>query len=283
VITVGQTATLRIAATPYAGAKTVTVPIVGVLPSHTSFIVPIDTGAFMSLSAAELLLHKTSFSYIIVTASNTSSVNATASLISTIFGNSATVVTTSSILSTVASITGTLGLLFGAIAGVSLLVAAIGIMNVMLIAVYERTHEIGIMKSVGFKNRNVLMIFLFQALLIGFMGGIVGIGIGAGAAYGLSSVLGGGGASANAANSSTTSGRAGGGVAVSGGARSSGGAGASGGFGSSSSSSLSFHPVFPVSTIIYALVIAMLVSVIAGIYPAWRASKMEPIDALRML
>ncbi|MGD0510262.1 MAG: FtsX-like permease family protein [Candidatus Micrarchaeaceae archaeon] len=273
VINVGQTATLKLGGK---GGRTVTVPIVGIFPSQTSFIVPINTGVFMSLSAAELLLQRTSFNYIIVTASNVSTVNSTANLISNIYGSSVDVITTSSILSTVASITGSLGLLFGAIAGVSLLVAAIGIMNVMLIAVYERTHEIGIMKSVGFKNRNVLMIFLFQALLIGIIGGVVGIGLGAGASYGLSAVLGHGSSTAAPTTSSSSSGastRAGGASAFGGG----------GGGSSSAASSLSFSPVFPISTIVYALVIAVAVSVLAGIYPAWRASKMEPIDALRQL
>ena len=195
--------------------------------------------------------------------------------------------TTSQLLSTAASITGTLGLLFGAIAGVSLLVAAIGIMNIMLISVYERTHEIGVLKSVGFKNRNVLMIFMVQALIIGTMGGIVGIGLGAGAAYGLTSAL--SHASSASPSNSTASTSTGGGGGSSGTTFRSGGGGGGSGFSggsgasSSSSSSLSFNPVFRPSTIIYALVIAIIVSLVAGVYPAWRASKMEPIDALRQL
>lgn len=276
-VTVGQAATLRVSGR---GGETVTVPVVGILASHTSLLVPIDTSVFMSLPAAELILHRSSFNIMLVKASNVSTVNATASLITTIYGTNARVESTSSILSTVNSITGDLGLLFGAIAGVSLLVAAIGIMNIMLISVYERTHEIGIMKSVGFKNRNILMVFLFQALIIGLIGGIVGIGLGAGASYGLSAVLGSGGARANTTNSTSTSAKS----TPAGSTRAGGGATFGGGPTSSSSSgSISFHPVFPISTIVSALIIAVVVSVLAGIYPAWRASQMEPIDALRML
>jgi putative ABC transport system permease protein len=128
------------------------------------------------------------------------------------------------------------------------------------------------MKSVGFKNRDVMMIFLFQALLIGVIGGIVGIGLGAGAAYGLSSVFS-HGSSNNAAPAASTNARGGGGAVVAGGP---GGAGGS-------SSSISFTPAFPLATIGFALLIAIIVSIAAGLYPAWRASKMEPIDALRML
>ncbi|MGD0728864.1 MAG: ABC transporter permease [Candidatus Micrarchaeaceae archaeon] len=276
--TVGQAATMKISGK---NGETLTVPIVGILPSHGGFIIPIDTAVFVPLSAGELLLHKSSFNEMLVVASNTSNVNSTSALITSIYGSSARVISVSELLSTTASIIGSISLLFEVIAGVSLLVAAIGIMNIMLIAVYERTHEIGIMKSVGFKNNNILMIFLCQALIIGFIGGIIGIGLGAGASYGLSAVLGSGGSSTSARATTSTSGssRAGAGGGFGGG---SGGSSSSFG-GSSSSSSISFHPVFPISTIIYAILVAMIVSVLAGIYPAWRASKMEPIDALRQL
>jgi len=215
-------------------------------------------------------------------------VNSTASLITTIYGSGARVTTTAQLLSTTSSIIGSISLLFTIIAGVSLLVAAIGIMNIMLIAVYERTHEIGILKSVGFKNRHILLIFLFQALIIGFIGGVLGIVVGAGTSYGLSTVLGGGGATSASTTSSTgaastsgsfRSGSAGGGGGFSG----SGGGSSFGGGSSSTTASISFKPVFPLSTIISAVLVAMIVSIVAGMYPAWRASKMEPIDALRQL
>ena len=286
VITVGQAGTLKMGG-GRTGGSTITVPIDGILPSHGGFIIPIDSAVFMSLPAAEIVLKRPSFNEMLVFASNTSTVNSTASLITTIYGSGARVTTTAQLLSTTSSIIGSISLLFTIIAGVSLLVAAIGIMNIMLIAVYERTHEIGILKSVGFKNRHILLIFLFQALIIGFIGGVLGLIVGAGTSYGLSTVLGGGGATSASTTSSTgaasasgsfRSGSAGGGGGFSG----SGGGSASFG-GASSTSSISFHPVFPISTIISAVLVAMIVSIVAGMYPAWRASKMEPIDALRQL
>ncbi|HVC58354.1 MAG TPA: FtsX-like permease family protein [Candidatus Acidoferrales bacterium] len=287
-VVVGQTATLKLEGR---GGTTVGVPIAGILQSHGGFIIPIDTGVMMSLTAAELLMHRPSYNEMLVLASNTSTVNSTAALISNIYGNSARVTTTAELIQTTSSILGSITLLFAVIAGVSLVVAAIGIMNIMLIAVYERTHEIGILKSVGFKNKHILMIFLIQALIIGLIGGAVGIVVGAGGAYGLSTVLSGGSGSAGAGGSPAAatsgtggSGRGGGGFSGGGGNQGFGGSN-SGGFGggSGSSSSISFHPVFPVSTIVYAILVAVIVSVAAGMYPAWRASKMEPIDALRTL
>ncbi|MCL2164622.1 MAG: ABC transporter permease [Oscillospiraceae bacterium] len=67
-------------------------------------------------------------------------------------------------------------MLLGAIAAVSLLVAAINIANTMIMSVYERTKEIAIMKVLGCKLSNIGQIFLFEAGMIGFFGGAIGIG-----------------------------------------------------------------------------------------------------------
>lgn len=292
VITVGQSATLKLSGAGRSGGQTVTVPILGILPSHGTSLIPIDTGVFMSVQAADVLLHRSSFNEMIVLASNLSSVNATSALITTIYGSSARITTTAALLSTTSSIIGSITLLFAVIAGVSLLVAAVGIMNVMLMGVMERTREIGIMKSIGFKNKHVMLVFLLQALIIGLAGGITGIIVGAGTSYGLSAVFSGASSSAAGAGASTSSSastfRSGGGAGGFGGA----GAGAPAGGvafsttstgSSSSASSLSFSPAFPIATIIEALLIAVMVSILAGLYPAWRASQMQPIDAIRQL
>ena len=66
------------------------------------------------------------------------------------------------------------------IAGISLVVGGIGIMNTMYTAVIERTKEIGTMKAVGAKNTDILLIFLFEAGLLGLVGGAIGVAIGFG-------------------------------------------------------------------------------------------------------
>ncbi len=66
------------------------------------------------------------------------------------------------------------------IAAISLIVGGIGIMNTMYTAVLERTREIGVMKSIGAKNSDIALIFLFESGLIGLVGGIIGILIGVG-------------------------------------------------------------------------------------------------------
>lgn len=73
--------------------------------------------------------------------------------------------------------------LLGAIGGVSLLVAAIGIMNTMMMSIYERTREIGIIKVLGCRMDNIAELFLAEAAFIGLFGGAVGLGISYGLAY----------------------------------------------------------------------------------------------------
>ena len=64
------------------------------------------------------------------------------------------------------------------VAGISLVVGGIGVMNIMLVSVAERTHEIGIRKAVGASARNILMQFLFEALILSILGGIFGLLLG---------------------------------------------------------------------------------------------------------
>ena len=130
------------------------------------------------------------------------------------------------------SVITTLSILLGAVAAVSLLVGGIGIMNIMLVMVMERTHEIGLRKALGAQRSDILIQFLIEAVLICFLGGIIGIIFGSAISILLSTL----------ANWTT--------------------------YISSGSIILSFT-------------FSVAIGIIFGLWPAMRASKMLPIEALR--
>lgn len=131
-----------------------------------------------------------------------------------------------------------MSLFLAAIAGVSLIVGSVGIANTMFTSVMERTKDIGTMKAIGAKNRDILMIFLFNSAMVGLVGGVLGIL--------LSLVL--------------TSMLPMLGLAI---------------MRSSMGSTLSLDLV------VIGISIAIFVGVISGVVPAYNASKMKPVDALR--
>jgi putative ABC transport system permease protein len=123
-------------------------------------------------------------------------------------------------------------LLIGSVAGIALLVGGVGIMGVMLMAVRERTREIGLRRALGARPRDIRVQFLVEAALLAGGGGVLGLGIGIGAAF-AAARLGGW----NAAISWTAA--------------------------------------------ALALACSMTVGVVFGLYPALRASRLEPIQALK--
>jgi len=78
----------------------------------------------------------------------------------------------------VGRILGLLTFVLAAIASISLLVGGVGITNIMLVSVRERTREIGLRKAVGARQRDILVQFLIEAVLLTTVGGLVGIGLG---------------------------------------------------------------------------------------------------------
>lgn len=134
-------------------------------------------------------------------------------------------------------------LFLGAIAAVSLLVGAIGIANTMFTSVLERTKEIGIMKSIGAKNLDILMIFILNAGMVGLVGGLFGIAFGS-IASGMLPALG---------------------------IRMMGGGGGGG---------MMTTAITP-QLLLSAVALSVTIGVLAGAIPAYRASKLKPVDALR--
>ena len=139
------------------------------------------------------------------------------------------------------------------IAAISLLVAGIGIMNIMIVSLIERTREIGILKALGMRSRTVLGIFLGESVIIGVIGAVIGIILGWGLANIVAVLFSGGGPFAGVGD-----GQAAGGGAM-----------------------LSITPVLTPTVFLGAFAFGIGVSVIFALYPAWRASKLKPVEALR--
>ena len=136
------------------------------------------------------------------------------------------------IIATASSVTGTFTMLLSAIAGISLLVGGIGIMNMMLTSVTERTREIGLRKAIGAKRRDVNIQFLVEAVMLTFIGGVIGVILGWGVSL-LVTKLG------------------------------------------------ILQAQVSISSVLLAFGVSAFIGIVFGYYPAQRASKLNPIEALR--
>jgi putative ABC transport system permease protein len=139
-----------------------------------------------------------------------------------------------SLLETASDITATLTIFLGSIGAISLLVGGIGIMNIMLVSVTERTREIGLRKAIGAHDSDILLQFLVEALVLCFLGGLIGVGL----AFGIGALL-------------------------------------------AQVPAFTFKVVIESDSLALALGFSVLAGLIFGIYPAMRATRLDPIEALR--
>jgi putative ABC transport system permease protein len=139
-----------------------------------------------------------------------------------------------SLLETASDITATLTIFLGSIGAISLLVGGIGIMNIMLVSVTERTREIGLRKAIGAHDSDILLQFLVEALVLCFLGGLIGVGL----AFGIATLL-------------------------------------------AQFPNFTFKVLIEADSLALALGFSLLAGLIFGIYPAMRATQLDPIEALR--
>ncbi len=216
----------------------------------------IDETVFISLQSAEILLKTQYFSGLYVMTDTAGDVTTVQQEIESYYGTQVRVMNAGSMVSSVESITSQLTVFLGSIGAVSLFVAAVGITNTMFVSVMERTREIGILKAIGYRPGQIMGMFLAEATLSGIVGGIGGTILG----YVLSFMIGG-----------SLSGLSGFGM----------GGGPPGQASRTSSTSTTFTPVFSPELIAFSLIFPIGIAVLAGLYPAWRASRMNAVVALK--
>ncbi|HSW98891.1 MAG TPA: ABC transporter permease [Candidatus Saccharimonadales bacterium] len=135
-----------------------------------------------------------------------------------------------------------LGLVLGGIGGIALVVAAVGVVNTMIMSILERTREIGVMRAVGARRGTVSLLFTFEAALLGFFGGVVGLGVGYGAVLIANPIVNKQLSSNNIASSNIIT--------------------------------------LPVWLIVGVVALTTVIGILAGLYPARRAAKLDPVEAL---
>ena len=145
-----------------------------------------------------------------------------------------TVDSQSRILEAIGKILAIFGAVLGGIGGLSLLVGGIGIMNIMLVSVTERTREIGLRKAVGAKRRHIMVQFLTESMTLSGLGGLLGVGVGAGLSWLVGVIMKG-----------------------------------------------DMRTAVPLWAAALGFFFACGVGIFFGIYPAWRAARLDPIQALR--
>ena len=213
---------------------------------------PSDYSVYVPLERAKSFFNTTETSTIVVQVeqSDEESIAQTSNKIEDAFDSQILVVSSASIYKTISSVMDQVQVLMTGVIAISLLVAGVGIMNIMIISLMERTREIGIMKAIGMKDGTVLAIFLSESLIMGLVGTLSGIGFGYLLALGVNNLdlLGG-------MISSATEGTVMGGIPST--------------------------PILTTTNLLSALFFGIAVSILFGIYPAWRASRLEPVDALR--
>jgi len=242
------------------------IPLVvsGILDRYgASAFVSIDSSVFMSIEMLRTILNRNDYNLVMVKADTVEAVQTVVDQLTTIYGERVRVVAVQALASTISGVIGQFGVLLGSVAGISLAVAGLGIMNIMLVTVVERTKEIGVMKALGFSDGDVLKIFLMESLVIGLLGGLVGVVLGITSAYALPLIFGGifpfGGGGGFRPPTGVPPGP----------------------FGGQQTTQLTITPFITTEVILLAYSVAALISILSGIYPAWRASRMDPIKAIR--
>jgi putative ABC transport system permease protein len=209
----------------------------------------IDNAVVFNEDAGNALMHKSGrFDGFLVAAESGEFVDIVEEEMRKLYGNDIGITSPEAILETIREFTSGFTVFILGIALVALIVGAVGIITTLYTSVMERTKEIGTMKAIGAQNSNILSLFMAEALMIGILGASSGLLVGIGGGYVLTAGMG------------------------------SAGGPDEGGTGNGPPN---ISPVFLPLDLATVWGISVGLSLIAGVYPAWKASRLSPIVALR--
>jgi len=216
--------------------------IAGILaPYGTVFPVNPDASIFLPLQAGKSLLNIKDYSGIFIIAKSAEVVDALVNELKSMYGDNVEIVSLKEIAKTVTNIINILNNLLFTVSSISFAVAFTGIMSTMFTSVVERTREIGILKALGYSSRDVLMLFLYESIVMTLIGVIIGIASGVVGAHFIAYRP----------------------LRIAG------------------SWTVVSEPKITYLLILRALGNSLMVGVVGGLLPAWKASKMVPVEALR--
>jgi len=224
------------------------IAVVGILDLYgtSSIRIDVDETIFIPIEYVRMFVKTGSYNIVLVEAEDAESVDQVAELIRYAFGGRVSITLIKQVVETVFSVTAQINSLILGIASTSFIAAGLGTFNIMMISVLERVREIGILKALGMRDREVLSLYMIQGILIGIIGSIAGASLGFGMAYVMPHIL----------ESFTPS--------LMGGLRKE-----------------PFNPIVNPTYIGLAMTISITVTLLSSIYPAWRAARLDPVEALR--
>ncbi|PUA31450.1 MAG: hypothetical protein B9J98_06270 [Candidatus Terraquivivens tikiterensis] len=204
----------------------------------------VDKSVMITIPEARSIFESTSYPSIVLVAESTNAVDTITGALNNIYGNDIEIISPLTIIKQVRIILNNFTIFLLVVSSIALVVAGVGIMNTMFMTVMERTKEIGVLRALGFSQKDVAKIFLTESTLIGVIGGLLGIVLGSFLSMSLGGMF-------------------------------------SSFIPTMSGNPIIYRPNITSTVLVGSFSFAVVTGLLSGIYPALRAARLDPVQALR--